>query len=283
MFSHDVLNNKKILITGGGTGLGKSFSRRFSELGAEIVICGRREEVLKDAVRELEEAGGKASFVICDVRSAEQVEAMFEAIWRDGPLDGLVNNAAGNFIARTEKLSARAFDSVLNIVLHGTAYCSVAAGRRWIEEGRRGTILSIVSSAAWQGRPFTVPSAAAKAGVLAMMKSLAMEWGPKGIRTVAVAPGLFPTPGAWERLYPESMNAVPQEMQVPLRRLGEHSEIANLCSYLMSDFAGYISGDCITMDGAWSLQQGGGGVWGPLADWTPAQWDEFRNRLSGAS
>jgi NAD(P)-dependent dehydrogenase (short-subunit alcohol dehydrogenase family) len=276
MFANDVLKGKKILVTGGGTGLGQSFTRRFVELGAEIVICGRRKEVLEDAVRQLQEVGGKAAFFVCDVRSSEAVERMFDEIWKDGPLDGLVNNAAGNFIARTEQLSAKAFDSVLNIVLHGTAYCSLAAGRRWIAADNKGTILSIITSAAWLGRPFTVPSAAAKAGVLALMQSLAMEWGPKGIRTVAVSPGLFPTPGAWERLYPDKALADAQIKQVPLRRLGEHVELANLVSYLMSDFASYINGDCINMDGGISLQQGGGGSMAHLYDWTPAQWDEYR-------
>lgn len=281
MFAPDLLKGKRFLITGGGTGLGKSFAQRFCELGADVVICGRRKEVLETTVNEITEAGGKASYIVCDVRNAEGVEAMFDEIWRVAPLDGLVNNAAGNFIARTEHLSARAFDSVLNIVLHGSAYCSIAAGRRWIEAGRKGTILSIITSAAWLGRPFTAPSAAAKAGVLALMKSLAMEWGPKGIRTVAVAPGIFPTPGAWERLYPSGSQPVPPEMQVPLRRVGEHAEIANLCSYLISDFASYINGDCITMDGGVSLQQGGGGSMAHLLDWAPAQWDEFRRGLTG--
>ena len=276
MFANDVLKGKKILVTGGGTGLGQSFTKRFVELGAEIVICGRRKEVLEDAVRQLQEAGGKAAFFVCDVRSSEAVERMFDEIWKNGPLDGLVNNAAGNFIARTEQLSAKAFDSVLNIVLHGTAYCSLAAGRRWIAAGSKGTILSIITSAAWLGRPFTVPSAAAKAGVLALMQSLAMEWGPKGIRTVAVSPGLFPTLGAWERLYPDKALADAQIKQVPLRRLGDHIELANLVSYLMSDFASYINGDCINMDGGGSLQQGGGGSMAHLHDWTPAKWDEYR-------
>lgn len=282
MFLPGLLKDKRILVTGGGTGLGKSFARRLSELGAEVIICGRRANVLDQAVQELRHGGGKVSGIPCDIRRSELVEAMFDEIWSNGPLDGLLNNAAGNFIARTEQLTARAFDNVLNIVLHGTAYCSLAAGRRWIEGGNKGTILSIASSSAWQGRPFTVPSAAAKAGVLNLMKSLAMEWGPKGIRTVAVAPGLFPTKGAWDRLFPSSMNSVPHEEQVPLRRLGDHSEIANLCAYLMSDFASYINGDCITMDGGWSLQQGGGGVWGPLNDWAPGDWDAFRERLKQA-
>lgn len=277
MFVSDLLQGKKILVTGGGSGLGKSFAGRMSELGAEVVICGRRAEVLGATAAEITAAtGGKVTTHICDVRDAAAVEAMFDDIWRDGPLDGLINNAAGNFIARTETLSARAVDSVLNIVLHGTFYCSIAAGKRWIAEGRPGTVMSIVSAAAHAGRAFTVPSAAAKAGVLAMMKSLAVEWGPHHIRTVSVAPGLFPTKGAWNNLYPEGSKAHAEEMEVPLRRTGDHLEIANLVSYLMSEGAAYINGECITIDGGRDLQNGGGaGVVG-LFDWTPERWDEFK-------
>ncbi|WP_346732888.1 SDR family oxidoreductase [Bradyrhizobium sp. 195] len=276
-----LLRGQKILITGGGTGLGRSFAGRLAELGAEVVICGRQADVLAKAVEEIQASGGQAYFEQCDVRDAEQVERMFDAIWSKGPLTGLINNAAGNFIARTETLSSRALDAVLGIVLHGSAYCTVAAGRRWIEASARGTILSIVTSAAWQGRAFTVPSAAAKAGVLAMMKSLAVEWGPKGIRTLSLAPGLFPTRGAWDRLYPDQSQEAPQEMQVPLRRLGDHTEIANLVAYLMSDYSSYINGECITIDGGRSLQEGGAVGTKKLLEWTPDQWSEFRSRLAG--
>jgi NAD(P)-dependent dehydrogenase (short-subunit alcohol dehydrogenase family) len=280
MFSDEVLQGKKILITGGGTGIGKSLGTRFIELGAEIVICGRREEVLKGTVAEWQKSGAKASYVVCDLRVADKVEAMFDEIWRDRPLDGLVNNAAGNFIARTEQLSARAFDSVINIVLHGSAYCSLAAGRRWIEGKHKGTILSILTSAAWQGRAFMVPSATAKAGVLSMMRSLATEWGPKGIRTVMVSPGIFPTPGASARLYPDPAEYEAQVARVPMRRAGQHSELANLCSYLMSEYAGFINGDCITMDGGAALLEGGGGTVQYLQSWGPEQWEEFRTRAA---
>jgi len=280
MFASDLLKGQKILVTGGGTGLGKSFAVRFAALGAEVVICGRRTEVLAEAVNDIRTSGGRAFFQTCDVRDSTQVERVFDAIWATGPLTGLVNNAAGNFIARTETLSARAFDSILNIVLHGSAYCTIAAGRRWIEAAQKGTILSVVSSAAWQGRAFTVPSAAAKAGVLAMMKSLAVEWGPKGIRTLSVAPGLFPTKGAWDRLYPDQSQTEPQELQVPMRRYGDHSEIANLVAYLMSDQAAYINGECINIDGGRSLQEGGAVGMKKLMEWSPAQWDAFKNRLT---
>jgi len=280
IFASGLLDGEKILVTGGGSGLGRSFAERFSELGAEVVICGRRTEVLSEAAEKIIAKGGRASFHPCDVRDAAQVEAMFDAIWTTGPLTGLLNNAAGNFIARTETLSTRAFHSVLNIVLHGSAYCSLAAGRRWIEGSRKGTILSIVSSSAWQGRPFMVPSATAKAGVLAMTRSLAIEWGPKGIRTLAVAPGLFPTEGAWDRLYPDQSQAEPQEMQVPLRRLGEHIEIANLVAYLMSSFSNYINGECISIDGGRSLQEGGAVGSKKLFEWSPDQWDSFKRGLT---
>ena len=280
MFSDEVLKGKKILITGGGTGIGKSLGTRFIELGAEIVICGRREEVLKATVAEWQKSGAEASYVVCDLRAADQVEAMFDEIWRDRPLDGLVNNAAGNFIARTEQLSPRAFDSVINIVLHGSAYCSIAAGRRWIEGKHKGTILSILTSAAWQGRAFMVPSATAKAGVLSMMRSLAMEWGPKGIRTVMVSPGIFPTPGASARLYPDPAEYEAQVARVPMRRVGQHAELANLCAYLMSEYASFINGDCITMDGGAALLEGGGGTVQYLQNWTPEQWEEFRTRAA---
>ena len=249
MFSEQLLEGKKILVTGGGTGIGKSLATRFLELGAEIVICGRREEVLKGTVEEWKKSGGKASYLVCDIRLPDKVEAMFEEIWRNRPLDGLVNNAAGNFIARTETLSPKAFDAVSNVVLHGSAYCTLAAGKRWIEGNQKGTILSILTSTAWQGRAFMVPSATAKAGVLSMMRSLATEWGPKGIRTVMVAPGIFPTPGASARLYPDPAEYEAQVARVPVRRVGQHAELADFCSYLMSERAGFINGDCVTMDG----------------------------------
>jgi len=280
MFSDEVLKGKKILITGGGTGIGRSLGTRFIELGAEIVICGRREEVLKATAAEWQKTGAEASYVVCDLRVADKVEAMFDDIWRDRPLDGLVNNAAGNFIARTEQLSPRAFDSVINIVLHGSAYCSIAAGRRWIEGKHKGTILSILTSAAWQGRAFMVPSATAKAGVLSMMRSLAMEWGPKGIRTVMVSPGIFPTPGASARLYPDPAEYEALVARVPMRRVGQHAELANLCAYLMSEYASFINGDCITMDGGAALLEGGGGTVQYLQNWSPEQWEEFRTRAA---
>src|SRR5215831_2847842 len=195
MFQPDLLKGKRVLITGGGTGLGKSMGRRMIEPGAELMICGRRAEVLKDTAKEFEDAlSCKVRTHVIDIRSAEAVDGLMDAAFADGPLDVLVNNAAGNFIARTETLSHRAVDSILNIVLHGTAYCTLAASKRWIGQGHGGVVLSIVASYAWTGSPYVVPSAMAKAGVLAMTQSLAVEWGPKKIRTVAISPGTFPTP-----------------------------------------------------------------------------------------
>ena len=258
MFEPNLLKGRRILVTGGGTGLGLSMGRRFLELGAELVICGRREEVLRAAADELgRDTAGKVEIHRCDVRDAAAVDAMLEAIWASAPLDALVNNAAGNFIARSEELSPRAIDAVLGIVLHGSAYCTTGCGRRWLAEGRRASVLSIVTTYAWTGSAYVVPSAMAKAGVLAMTRSLAVEWGGRGIRLNAVAPGPFPTAGAWERLVPRADLARVFETQNPLGRVGQHLELANLASFLLSDGAGYINGEVVTIDGGEWLQGAG--------------------------
>ncbi|MGF6373822.1 NAD(P)-dependent dehydrogenase (short-subunit alcohol dehydrogenase family) [Paraburkholderia sp. RAU6.4a] len=278
MFTPDLLKNKRILITGGGTGLGKSIGLRYLELGADLVICGRRKEVLDATADEFRGVvpGARVTTVQADVRSAESVESMMETIWRDGPLDVLLNNAAANFIARTESLSARAVDAVLDIVLHGSFYCTIAAGKRWIDAAHPGNVISTVSTPTMTGSAFTVPSAAAKAGILAMTRSLAVEWGPKGIRLNAVAPGLFPTPGAWEQLYPPGSQVEPQERSVPLRRFGDHAELANLYAYLASNGSGYITGDMIVIDGGRWMQGVGGPTFRAMQDWTDEQWDAMR-------
>jgi NAD(P)-dependent dehydrogenase (short-subunit alcohol dehydrogenase family) len=279
MFKTDLLKGKRALITGGGTGLGKSIGKRYLELGAELIICGRRREVLDAAAAELAAVtGGKVSGIVCDVRDAASVEAMLDDIWRAGPLDILINNAAANFIARTEKLSPRAVDAILGIVLHGTFYCTIGCGKRWIEANRGGVILSVATTPSFTGLAFTAPSAAAKAGVVAMTRSLAVEWGPKGIRLNAVAPGLFPTEGAWERLYPPGSQTEPQEMGVPLRRVGKHSELANLFAYLAAEESSYITGDLIVIDGGRWMQGIGGPTWRSMQDWSDAQWDTVRKR-----
>lgn len=279
MFRSDLLAGKKALVTGGGSGLGKSISQRYLQLGAEVVICGRRVEVLEATVEELGQAtSGSISCVQADLRDPDSVHALMDRIWEDGPLDLLVNNAAANFIARTDRLSHRAVDAILNTTLHGPFYCTIKAGHRWIEEGRAGTVLSVISTPAFTGSAFTVPSAASKAGVLAMTRSLAVEWGPKGIRLNAVAPGLFPTPGAWQQLYPEDGQVEPQEMQVPLRRFGDHRELANLFSFLASDEAGYINGECVVIDGGRWMQGVGGPSFRAMQDWTDDQWAALREK-----
>jgi NAD(P)-dependent dehydrogenase (short-subunit alcohol dehydrogenase family) len=272
MFEKDLLADKRILITGGGTGLGLAIGRRYLELGAALAICGRREQVLADAAAQLtRETGGQVSVHPCDIRDPEAVEAMLEAIWKDGPLDGLVNNAAGNFIARTEDLSPRAVDAVLNIVLHGTAYVTLACGKRWLAAKRPASVLSIVTTYAWTGSAYVVPSAMAKAGVLAMTRSLAVEWGGRGIRLNAVAPGPFPTEGAWQRLVPKPELAAAFESRNPLKRAGRHQELADLAAYLMADGSAYVNGDCVTIDGgAWLEGAGQFSFVGELmsdADW----------------
>jgi NAD(P)-dependent dehydrogenase (short-subunit alcohol dehydrogenase family) len=279
MFRSDLLAGKKALVTGGGTGLGKSIAKRYLELGAEVVICGRRKDVLESTAAELRTATrGVVSIVSCDIRNADSVEAMFDAIWRERPLDLLVNNAAANFIARTDKLSPRAIDAVLDITLHGTFYCTVACGRRWIDGNRGGAILSVASTPSYTGLAFTAPSAAAKAGIVAMTRSLAVEWGPKGIRLNAVAPGLFPTEGAWERLYPPGSQPEPQENGVPLRRFGQHIELTNLFAYLAADETSYVTGDLIVIDGGRWMQGVGGVQTRAMQGWNDEQWDAMRKK-----
>jgi len=275
MFRTDLLAGKRVLVTGGGTGLGLAMGRRFLELGASLAICGRRGAVLENAAEELRrETGGTVVTRVCDLRDPDAVEAMVTAFWQDGPLDALVNNAAGNFIARSETLSPRALDAVLGIVLHGTGYATLACGRRWIAEGRRGNVLSIVTTYAWTGSAYVVPSAMAKAGVLAMTRSLAVEWGAKGIRLNAIAPGPFPTPGAWERLVPNPELAKIFETRNPLGRAGRHEELANLASFLLAEESGYINGEVVTIDGGEWLQ--GAGQFNFLSRLSAAEWDAVR-------
>src|SRR6202790_5675204 len=227
MFEKGLLKGKRILVTGGGSGLGAAMGRRFVGLGAELIICGRRRDMLEATAAQLREnPGGKVTAVPCDIRDGAAVDVMMDAIWRDAPLDVLVNNAAATFIAQTEQLSFRAADAILAPTLHGAMYCTLAAGKRWIEAKHKGVVLSILSTPTITGRAFTAPSAMAKSALLAMTRSLAVEWGPRGIRLVAIAPGPFPTAGAQAQLSPASRQNRP--LAVPLGRVGEHQELANM-------------------------------------------------------
>jgi NAD(P)-dependent dehydrogenase (short-subunit alcohol dehydrogenase family) len=273
MFEKGLLAAKRILITGGGSGLGAAMGRRFVELGAELIICGRRLELLEATAAKLRgDLGGKVTAVQCDIRDGAAVEAMMDAAWREAPIDILINNAAATFIAQTEAMSFRAADAILAPTLHGTMYCTLSAGKRWIEGRHKGVVLSILSTSTITGRAFTVPSAMAKSAILAMTKSLAVEWGPKGVRLVAIAPGAFPTEGASGQLRPEGREQG-WASRNPLGRAGEHSELANLASFLISDSAGYINGEMVVQDGGAHLRSSGAE---DLLQWTDAQWEAQR-------
>jgi len=250
MFAQDLYKGRTILITGGGTGLGRTMAERLAGLGADLVITGRRAEVLAQTAQEIGDAHGvtvrTAAF---DVRDYDAVEAALDDVWAGGVPDTLINNAAGNFTARFETLSPRAVDAVLGIVLHGTSNMTLACGKRWLAEKRKATVMSITVTYAFTGAPYVVPSAMAKAGVLAMTRSLAAEWGPRGIRFVAVAPGPFPTPGAWDNLYPRPGLGKIMEERPPIGRAGRHDEFGDLAAYLLSPQAEFIHGEQIIIDG----------------------------------
>jgi NAD(P)-dependent dehydrogenase (short-subunit alcohol dehydrogenase family) len=271
-FSPDLLKDRVVLITGGGTGLGRAMGERFLQLGAKLVITSRKIDVLRTAADEMMAAhGGDVLPIACDVRDPEAVEQMIETAWTHcGGIDVLVNNAAGNIAAPTEKLSHRAVDSVLGIVLHGSFYCTLELGKRWLAAKRPGRVLSIVTTYAEGGSAYVVPSAAAKAGVLAMTRSLAVEWGPRGITCNAIAPGPFPTKGAWDRLMPDPAMIRGAIDRIPLKRVGELIELANLAAFLVSDAAAYINGECITIDGGEKLKGAGQFSW--MGTLTPEQW-----------
>ena len=259
MFEIDLLKGKTIIITGGGTGLGKSMAVRFAELGANLVLTSRRQDVLDETSAEIKQAtGAKILTVAADIRSPEQVANMVvQSVSKFKKIDGLLNNAAGNFISPTEKLSENAFKTIVDIVLLGSFNCTLNAGREMIKSGG-GNILSIVTTYAWTGSGYVVPSASAKAGVLAMTRSLAVEWAKYNIRSNAIAPGPFPTKGAWSRLVPPGLN-IEKKMKerVPMKRFGKHEELANLAAYLMADGSAYINGDVITIDGGEWLKGAG--------------------------
>ena len=275
MFRNDLLKDKAILITGGGTGIGNSIARKYGSLGAKIAILGRREDVLKEAVDDFRKNGITASYRSCDVRNPEQISQTLDFFQEEiGPIDVLVNNAAGNFVSPTEKLSPRAVDSILNIVLHGTIYMTLEMGKRWIKSRRGGVVLDIVTPYAWTGSAYVVPSAAAKAGVLAVVRSLAVEWAKYGIRHVAIAPGAFPTPATRKNLFPlEGMEQAMLE-RIPLGRTGKLDEIANLATYLVSEEASFINGEVVTIDGGEWLR--GAGEFSGLSVLSDEQWDMIK-------
>jgi NAD(P)-dependent dehydrogenase (short-subunit alcohol dehydrogenase family) len=282
MLKPGALRGKTILVTGGGSGLGKSMSRYFLELGARVAIASRSAARLESAAAELGEAtGGEVLPIACDIRDYAQVEhALATIIERFGALDTLVNNAAGNFISPTERLSNRAFDTIVDIVLRGTYHCTLAAGKLMIERGTRGSMLNIVATYAWTGSGYVVPSACAKAGVLALTQSLAVEWGRKhGIRCNAIAPGPFPTSGAFERLFPAEIKqlGIDPLKRIPLGRVGTHQELANLAAYLVSDYAAYVNGEVVTIDGGEWLA--GAGQFSMMERIPDAMWDPLIAKL----
>jgi NAD(P)-dependent dehydrogenase (short-subunit alcohol dehydrogenase family) len=280
MFEPGLLAGRTILITGGGTGLGRSMALRFAELGAALFLVGRREDPLKQTAEEIRENGGRASYACADVRDVGAVEAALSTAERDfgrpfGGIDTLVNNAAGNFLARTEKLSPNAFSAVVGIVLEGTFHCTLALGRKWIAARQAGNVLNIVTTyaAANCGSGFVVPSACAKAAVLAMTRSLAVEWARHRIRLNAIAPGPFPTEGAWSRLMPTRDFEDRAREAHPMRRFGRHEELANLAVYLLSGQAEYVNGECVVIDGGLWLR--GAGEFNDAIDIPDAMWDAF--------
>jgi NAD(P)-dependent dehydrogenase (short-subunit alcohol dehydrogenase family) len=260
MLKPDSLKGRTIIITGGGTGLGRSMGKYMLQLGANLIITSRKKEVIDKAASELmQETGGKVLAVPADVRKYEEIENVIKLAENEfGQIHGVLNNAAGNFISPTERLSHRAFDIVVDIVLKGTYYTTLAAGKNWIKNKQPGTFLNIVTTYAWTGSGYVVPSACGKAGVLALTRSLAVEWAKYKIRSNAIAPGPFPTEGAWSRLLPgDLVKTFDPAERIPLKRVGEHQELANLAAYLMSDFSSYINGEVITIDGGEWLRNGG--------------------------
>jgi len=283
MFQKDLLKTKKILITGGGTGLGKEMATAYAKLGAETVICGRRESVLQETAKEIEgETGAKCTPIACDIRVAQAIQEMVDEVWAAGPLTGLVNNAAGNFISRTKDLSPRGFDAIANIVFHGTFYMTHAVGKKWIEGGHKGSIINILTTWVWNGSPYVVPSAMSKAAVGIMGQSLSVEWGPHGIRINSICPGAFPTEGMTARLNPGQGEKAYSDMSGnPWGRVGEMVALTNLATFLMADGCDYLTGQTIAIDGA--QYQATGGNFSRMASLTDADWDSIRGLIKGAN
>ncbi|MBQ1541794.1 short-chain dehydrogenase [Caulobacter sp. CCUG 60055] len=284
MFKPGLLDGQRILITGGGTGLGKVMAEACLMLGAEVYILGRRGGVLEETAAELMKAhGGKVGAVPCDIRAPEAIAEALDAIWADGgALTGLVNNAAGNFISRTEDLSPRGFDAIANIVFRGSFLMTLDCGKRWIAEGRKASVVSILTTWVWNGSPFVVPSAMSKAGLNAMTQSLAVEWGGKGVRLNAIAPGPFPTEGMSARLNPDRKGEAYSDMSAnPLGRVGRMPELANLAVYLLSPGAEYVNGQTIAIDGG--AYQATGGNFSALRAWGDEEWERARAAIRGTN
>ena len=282
MFKEDLLKGKRILVTGGGTGLGKEMASHYGQHGADLYICGRRENVLKDTATEIEDKYGvKVNYETLDIRASSDVESYIDRIFQEGSLDGLVNNAAGNFISPTKDLSHKGFDAIANIVFHGTFYITHSVGKRWIEQKLKGSIISILTTWVWTGSPYVVPSAMSKSGLHAMTQSLAAEWGKYGIKVNAIAPGPFPTKGAWDRLNPGGDNDSDFMGSVPVGRLGEMNELQNLATFLMADGCDYLTGQTIAIDGAQYLT--GGGTFSGLDKVSEEDWEQLRAMIRSSN
>ena len=281
MFKDDLLKGKRILVTGGGSGLGKEMTRYFLKYGAEVLICGRRVGVLEETAKELmDEQGGSVKCYGLDIRGAQDVDNTINEIFEEAPIHGLVTNAAGNFISRTQDLSHRGFDAIASIVFHGTFYVTHSVGRRWLDLGMGGNIISILATWVWTGAAFTVPSAMSKSGIHAMTQSLAAEWGKYGIKINGIAPGPFPTKGAWERLNPDN-NDDGMTNTVPLGRVGEMEELQNLATFLMADGCDYLTGQTIGLDGGQYLT--GGGTFSQLDKLSDEDWENMRKLIREAN
>ena len=273
--------SKRILVTGGGTGLGKEMASHFAKHGAELYICGRRENVLKDTADEIiNKYNAKVNYQTLDIRASKDVEDYIQSIFDNAPLDGLVNNAAGNFISPTKDLSHKGFDAIANIVFHGTFYITHSVGKRWIEHSHKGSIVNILATWVWTGSPYVVPSAMSKSGVHAMTQSLAAEWGKYGIKVNGIAPGPFPTKGAWERLNPDN-NDDGMMSTVPVGRVGQMIELQNLATFLMADGCDYLTGQTIGLDGAQYLT--GGGTFSQLDKLSDEDWENMRKLIRNAN